>query len=1393
MPNLPTRREPPSAEGQALVEFALILPLLLLIIFGIFDYGRVIFAFANASDAMRNASRSAQVIGDDPDNPVYLDCDRIFQAVYALRFVDINSVSIVYVSSGLATDNPVRSDLYYEPDTANPVQPDAMGSCVATGPTYTGSFVSDLPAVDEIRNGDLLRIHLDATANFVTPVISNIVSSIDMPFFTERTIIGEYSFFRPEGDNDEPAADGLQDIWELIWFGCINEDGGVNYVGFPGSPPTPPGNQAPLSPADPLDQSDYNGTSPCQILNSEMFVPNIEEFGGGDDPDKDGCNNACEERNGTNPWYGDLDNDCLLDDEELDYGTSLSNPDTDGDGLLDGHEMDNASTIDPAYYPDCSTTAVDQHYPIAVFRNTEGDRDGDAGTLPNLSGFDGPVDNDTDGDGLDDGEEIDLGLVPIDQFGVEQDFDGDNILDGPRDFDSDGDGLSDGEEVNGYEITIDLDGENPRTIVIRSDPLNPDDDGDGIPTATELNIGTDPTDSDTDNDGLSDGDEENGFTFDISDNNVVRADSSPPLTEANAEYSTDPLDTDSDNDGLSDFREINDTGTHALIADTDDDDLSDFEEVLNEFPTFTYFDAAGNEQPVTDSDYTLDPLDWDSDDDTLSDGTEISVRLNPGNVDTDGDDAPPGSGTYTDDVEFAAGGRAMAADARVQPDSITDEDDDGIDDDWERMCFGVTDPEDVDPNDDPDGDNLNNIDEFRFSTDPLDPNSDNGGNGAAIENNDCFDEALYESGPTTDTLLDGREVEISTDPRDWDSDDDTLSDSQEVDPRNITFNIDGLNITRSITTNPLLQDTDQDGFADGDELAGILVDFGIPGIVAVNASDSVNGSETRIIDPSFAVNAQTGTTGRDTDGDGLGDGVEVAGQIHSGSTRRNGSLNQYNGGDAVVTDPTRSDSDFDGLDDDEEFNTYQTNPANFDSDGDSIPDGFEIRVTFTDPVDPDTDGDSIIDPYEDNGFVYTFVLDPGQAAETVVTFNVITNPRSDDTDNDGLSDSFVAPNARDFNNNGNPNDNDLDGDGDTDVHDIYGADPTDLFFGYEVPRAPFPADQPVYDVRDGVDTFIYLTNSDPRDSDTDNDGIDDGTEFEAAFDGVDPDGRPNRTLGRNVVIADGNCLDADGDGLSSCTEARLGTSDQREDSDGDSLRDPDELIEVDDTITVTRGGVTSTENLTDIATDPADCDTDNDGVTDNLELTTDAPVAIYRNNDCDVNQDGVLDAALRSVTGNQKTNPLDNDTDDDGIIDGDEYNLKLDPTNGDDDLDGALSALYSGSTLSTLRAWLGSDERAFEEAALDQQGFDFNGSRFSVRVRIANGANPTFARNLLEDQIVNDLRIDLGTITQTTDVDGNVVFDFDAEIEFFFRIALVKQTRDNNGNSLVFEEVLPQP
>ncbi|MFN8053688.1 MAG: Ig-like domain-containing protein, partial [Acidimicrobiales bacterium] len=219
-----------------------------------------------------------------------------------------------------------------------------------------------------------------------------------------------------------------------------------------------------------------------------------------------------------------------------------------------------------------------------------------------------PDNPDTDGDGINDGDEVAGGGDPgTYDPGVDTD---------PLDADTDDDGLKDGDELNGT---------GPLSDWGPTDPLDPDTDGDGIPDGVEIGIdepvpdsvsqpgdvptkgsdldvwtpdkdpetNTDPLDDDTDDDGIKDGTEDSNH--DGMWEGTIGTTGTPGVGE------TDPLDVDTDGDGIQDGTESgldtpegNDTNTNIfkpdlnpedhtdpLDPDTDDGGLKDGEEDLN--------------------------------------------------------------------------------------------------------------------------------------------------------------------------------------------------------------------------------------------------------------------------------------------------------------------------------------------------------------------------------------------------------------------------------------------------------------------------------------------------------------------------------------------------------------------------------------------------------------------------------------------------------------------------------------------------------------------------------------------------------------------------------------------------------------------------------------------
>jgi Flp pilus assembly protein TadG len=98
----------PRSRGQALVEFALIIPLFLLMLFGIIDIGRVIWANDALTNAAREGARFASVKGSNTDMVTTATKQNIRDATQGMAIAGgMNTVvtvcySVVHVSTGTA-------------------------------------------------------------------------------------------------------------------------------------------------------------------------------------------------------------------------------------------------------------------------------------------------------------------------------------------------------------------------------------------------------------------------------------------------------------------------------------------------------------------------------------------------------------------------------------------------------------------------------------------------------------------------------------------------------------------------------------------------------------------------------------------------------------------------------------------------------------------------------------------------------------------------------------------------------------------------------------------------------------------------------------------------------------------------------------------------------------------------------------------------------------------------------------------------------------------------------------------------------------------------------------------------------------------------------------------
>ncbi len=935
-----------------------------------------------------------------------------------------------------------------------------------------------------------------------------------------------------------------------------------------------------------------------------------------------------------------------------------------------------------------------------------------------------PLDPDSDGDSLPDRLEVvgcDLTVPPPDDDcdGVpnfrDLDSDGDGQLDEDEDFDRGGvpNRLEDLNR-NGRVDPGELDPNDPRDDII-------DRDGDGLDNRREVALGTDPFDPDSDDDGLLDGEE---------------------VGVGRGGRPTDPLDADTDDDGIADGEEVT-LGrdgwiTDPVRADTDGDGLVDGLETS----------ALGASGGLSDG---LE-IPYRGTEPTFAADTDPTTQTNPTAADTDRGGVPDGLEDTDGDGRFDVDERDPnnPRDDRPSscPNSVIDLGetcDDGnliAGDGCSSVCvieFGFTCSSapsvcTVDTSD-PDSDGLTTPEEIAAGTDPNDSDTDDDG----------LDDRTELSGGTPGRFDPG----IDTDPLDADTDDDALSDGEERNP-----GIDGLE------TSPLDADTDDDGLLDGLE-GGFSP---IPGGTSDGTAIEYAGTRTGAVadaDPSTTTNA----TVLDTDVGGVSDGLEDFNRDGFFDpvveTDPNNPLDDLfiDCGNGAL-DPLEACDDGNGLGGDGCSATCTIEPGfacgasvptrcsrlGADPDLDGLTTGIEVALG-TDPFDDDTDRDGILDPVEVAAGTSTTAYEP----------SVDTDPLDADTDDDGIDDGEEVRLGVDGVLTA-PLDADTDDDG---VVDGVETAATPVAAGRSIGSGiPYAGTGPNF--RKDADP---ATTTDPTDPDTDAGGVPDGLEDVDGNGAVDSGERdPNDPLddqpascGNGVIDLGERCDDmnrADGEGCSSqclievdyiCDFQPSSCQLDPKDSDGDNLID----------VLERRAG-----------TDPLDSDTDDDGLTDDVELEDGDPTAYNPGVDtdpldADTDDDGIRDGEeeVAGVDG-LVTDPLDADTDDDGLPDG----LETSASGVSGGVSDGQGVPYEGTgapfvvdadpTTQTDPTRRDTDAGGLADAVedLDRDGQVDDGE--------TNPNDPSDDRRDLDgDGLVNQVEDRLGTDPKDPDTDGDGLFD----------------------------------
>lgn len=139
--------------GQALVEFALIFPMLLLLLCGIVDFGWIVFNYSQLYNGLREGLRYGSVTGYS-GTAQYKQCDAIRK-----RITDQANMSGVKASNITITY-----------DTGDPAK--GIGTCPAGGPvSMTGTRAADPCPSTGFCNGDRVVVDVIVTVQFLTPVV----------------------------------------------------------------------------------------------------------------------------------------------------------------------------------------------------------------------------------------------------------------------------------------------------------------------------------------------------------------------------------------------------------------------------------------------------------------------------------------------------------------------------------------------------------------------------------------------------------------------------------------------------------------------------------------------------------------------------------------------------------------------------------------------------------------------------------------------------------------------------------------------------------------------------------------------------------------------------------------------------------------------------------------------------------------------------------------------------------------------------------------------------------------------------------------------------------------------------------------------------------------------
>lgn len=170
------RRSREQSRGQTLVEFALILPILILLLVGIFDFGRAVYAFNTVNNAAHEAARLAVVDQN---------CNAIGQA--ARQHASSLDVSWSYdgsLSAGAAC-YASAADVHIQF-----LEPSYTGDDSVSPQDFSDSCDPGQPAGPSTgtRLGCVAEVTVTYQYNAATPIISNLIGTLTVTGMAQQPI-----------------------------------------------------------------------------------------------------------------------------------------------------------------------------------------------------------------------------------------------------------------------------------------------------------------------------------------------------------------------------------------------------------------------------------------------------------------------------------------------------------------------------------------------------------------------------------------------------------------------------------------------------------------------------------------------------------------------------------------------------------------------------------------------------------------------------------------------------------------------------------------------------------------------------------------------------------------------------------------------------------------------------------------------------------------------------------------------------------------------------------------------------------------------------------------------------------------------------------------------------